>query len=120
MRIFTIFSLFVLILSDAVSAHPGTFEGTQFRGRIAYSADGNFNDEDDWAASAFTLAIFARFGVRVKLVHYDYNCILPQTDKAWEKENEKSIRGSIELFGYADSIFHDCQQINKMGAGTSG
>jgi hypothetical protein len=92
-----------------VFAHNGPFDGKNFKGRIAYSADGNFNDEDDWAASAFALAIFAEFGVKDKLVHFDYNCILPKTDKSWEKENEISIQGSIDHFGYSPSLFYDCQ-----------
>jgi hypothetical protein len=33
-------------------------EKTEFKGRIAWSTDGNFNDEDDWAASPVALAIF--------------------------------------------------------------
>jgi hypothetical protein len=36
----------------------------KFRGRIAYSADGNHNDPDDWAASPVALAIFAEAGLR--------------------------------------------------------
>ena len=99
-----------LLIPVVLSGHSGPFDGVRFRGRIAYSADGNFNDEDDWAASAFALAIFAEFGVQDKLVHFDYNCILPRTDDAWEKEHQKSVSGAIELFGYPDSIFHDCQQ----------
>jgi hypothetical protein len=99
-----------LFSSLNVSAHRGPFDGKNFKGRIAYSADGNFNDEDDWAASAFALAIFAEFGVQDKLVHFDYNCILPKTDPAWEKENEISILGSIEHFNYTPSVFHDCQR----------
>ena len=102
--------LYFLFFSLEVSAHTGPFDGKNFKGRIAYSADGNFNDEDDWAASAFALAIFAEFGVKDNLVHFDYNCILPKTDPAWEKENEKSIQGSIEHFGYSPSVFHNCQQ----------
>ena len=38
----------------------GPFDGKKFKGRIAYSADGNHNDADDWAASPTALAIFAR------------------------------------------------------------
>src|SRR5205823_4293556 len=38
-----------VIFSDATQ--PGPYVEGQFRGRIAYSADGNHNDPDDWAAS---------------------------------------------------------------------
>ncbi|KPL15558.1 MAG: hypothetical protein AMS26_07375 [Bacteroides sp. SM23_62] len=110
MQLSVIVIMFFIISPVRISGHTGPFDGKKFKGRIAYSTDGNFNDEDDWAASAFALAIFAEFGIQDKLVHFDYNCILPKTDTAWEKEHKKSILGSIELFGYADSIFHDCQQ----------
>jgi CubicO group peptidase (beta-lactamase class C family) len=40
------------------------FDGKSFKGRIAYSCDGNHNDRDDWAASPVALAIFAEAGVR--------------------------------------------------------
>lgn len=110
MRFSILATLTIIIFSAGVSAHSGPFDGKNFKGRIAYSADGNFNDEDDWAASAFALAIFAEFGVKDKLVHFDYNCILPKTDPAWENENEISIQGAIEHFDYSPSIFHDCQQ----------
>ena len=110
MRLNIVFFLILLINPGNLSACSGPFDGKEFKGRIAYSADGNFNDEDDWAASAFALAIFAEFGVRDKLVHFDYNCILPKTDTLWEKENEISIQGAIRHFGYSPSVFHDCQR----------
>jgi hypothetical protein len=44
-------TIIVHVAASGLCAHPGPFDGKQFKGRIAYSADGNFNDEDDWAAS---------------------------------------------------------------------
>jgi hypothetical protein len=90
--------------------HAGPFEGKDFRGRIAYSADGNHNDEDDWAASPVALAIFAAAGVKNRVVHFDYNSILPKTDPEWEKIHATSVLGSAERFGYRMSIFHDSQK----------
>jgi hypothetical protein len=43
-------------------AQDGPYVGGKFQGRIAYSADGNHNDPDDWAASPVALAIFAQGG----------------------------------------------------------
>ena len=86
------------------------FQDQAFRGRIAYSADGNFNDEDDWASSPMALAIFSHFGVSDRLVHFDYNCILPKSDPIWESEHKKGIMGAISHFGYDASIFYDCQK----------
>lgn len=62
------------------SAQSVPFDGKTFKGHIAWSADGNHNDEDDWAASPVALAIFAASGVKDRLVHFDYNCILTATD----------------------------------------
>lgn len=91
-------------------AHSGPFDGKKFKGRIAWSCDGNHNDEDDWAASPVALAIFAEFGVKDRLVHFDYNNILHQTNTDWEKEHEKSISGAIERYGYKRALFHDCRK----------
>ena len=79
----TNFWLFVMLGSLCIlplAADPAPFDGKTFHGRIAYSADGNHNDEDDWAASPVALAIFEAFGVKHKLVHFDYNSILPKND----------------------------------------
>jgi hypothetical protein len=91
-------------------AGPGPFDGKTFKGRIAWSCDGNHNDEDDWAASAVALAIFAEFGVKDHLVHYDYNNILPQSNPAWEKEHETSVLGAVERYGYNRAVFHDVRK----------
>ncbi|MCS7024177.1 MAG: hypothetical protein NZV14_05215 [Bryobacteraceae bacterium] len=91
-------------------APPGPYDGETFRGRIAWSCDGNHNDEDDWAASPVALAIFALAGVKDRLVHFHYNNILPNTNPAWEKEHELSISGAIERYGYSRSIFYDCRR----------
>ncbi|MEX1241643.1 MAG: hypothetical protein WEB30_18110 [Cyclobacteriaceae bacterium] len=82
----------------------------EFNGRIAWSADGNFNDEDDWAASPVALAIFAELGVKVKVVHFDYNCIIPMTNKEWAQIHETSVLGAAERYGFPKSIFHDVQK----------
>src|SRR4051812_29329688 len=93
-------------------AHADTlpYVGGRFQGRIAWSADGNHNDPDDWAASPVALAIFAECGARDRLVHFDYNCILPQTDPQWEKTHAESVLGAAERYGYNPSVFHDCRR----------
>jgi hypothetical protein len=96
--------------ASKVYPHSGPFDGEGFTGRIAYSADGNFNDEDDWAASPVALAILAQCGVKDKLVHFDYNCILPKTDPEWEKIHETSVLGAAKRYGYRASVFHDCRK----------
>lgn len=91
-------------------AENGPYEQGRFKGQIAYSADGNHNDPDDWAASPVALAIFAESGVKDRLVHFDYNCILPKTDPEWEKTHAESVLGAAERYGYDKSIFHDCRK----------
>jgi hypothetical protein len=81
-----------------------------FKGRIAYSADGNHNDADDWIASPMALAILAEAGLTDRLVHFDYNCILPQTNREWEKTHEESVLGAAQRYGFKRSMFFDCQK----------
>jgi predicted amidohydrolase len=94
----------------APAAGTGPYFGGKFRGRIAYSADGNHNDPDDWIASPMALAILAQAGLKDRLVHFDYNCILPQTDAEWEKIHAASVLGAAERYGYDKALFHDCRQ----------
>ncbi len=103
-------AIIIHLLVTNLYPHSGPFDGQTFKGRIAYSADGNYNDEDDWGASSVALAIFAECGVKDKLVHFDYNCILPKTNPKWEKIHETSVLGAAERYGYRKSIFYDCQK----------
>lgn len=86
------------------------FVDGQFRGRIAYSCDGNHNDPDDWAASPVVLGILAETGLKRHLVHFDYNCILPKTNPDFEAKHAAGILGAIEHYGYDQSVFHDCRK----------
>jgi hypothetical protein len=91
----------------------GPYENGKFKGRIAYSCDGNHNDPDDWAASPVALAIVAACGAKDRLVHFDYNCILPKTDPEWEKKHADSVLGAAERYGFDKSVFHDCRKDPK-------
>lgn len=92
----------------------------RFQGRIAYSCDGNHNDRDDWIASPVTLAILAEAGMKDRLVHFDYNCILPLTDPEWEKIHATSVLGTAERYGFDQSKFFDCRQkLNDAVANTA-
>jgi predicted amidohydrolase len=88
----------------------GPYVNGQFRGRIAYSCDGNHNDPDDWISSAVALAIFAQAGLKDRLVHCDYNCILPLNDPEWERTHADSVLGAVERYGYDRARFHDCRK----------
>lgn len=100
--------LLALVFSGAALAQP--YVDGKFRGRIAWSADGNHNDPDDWIASPMALAIFAEAGVRDRLVHFDYNCIRTGTNPAWEKIHAESVLGAAQRWGYAPSVFIDVQK----------
>ena len=101
--------LAVIVVSHTdVDARSGPFDGGVFKGRIAISTDGNYNDEDDWAASAVAIAMLDAFGVTDKVVHFDFNCILPKTDARFERENAVSVYGAAERFGISRSVVFDC------------
>src|SRR5262249_56087718 len=98
------------IVGGPSRAEGGPYDGGKFKGRIAWSADGNHNDPDDWAASPIALAIFAESGLKDRLVHFDYNCILPETNPDWEKIHAESVLGTASRYGYESSKFFDCRK----------
>jgi CubicO group peptidase (beta-lactamase class C family) len=100
------------VTSRRAAAAPaaGPYVNGTFRGRIAYSCDGNHNDPDDWAASPVGLAILAEAGLKDRLVHFDYNSILPQNDAEFERQHAASVLGAAERYGYDRARFHDCRQ----------
>ena len=102
--------ILICLPGSNIFSDTGPFDGKNFRGRIAYSADGNHNDPDDWASSPVVLALFAEFGVKEKLVHFHYNSILTNTDAEWEKTHEAGVLGAAERYGYDRRLFHDCRQ----------
>ena len=53
---------------------------------------------------------FRRGGLKDRLVHFDYNCILPKTDPEWEKIHADSVLGAAKHYGYDKSLFHDCRK----------
>lgn len=92
-----------------LQSYSGPFDGTTFKGRIAFSSDGNYNDEDDWGAFPVAIAILDAFGVTGKLVHVDYNNILAKNDPHFYREMTKSVLGSVERYNIPRSILFDCQ-----------
>jgi hypothetical protein len=102
--------LLCLTASDRHEAEARPFINGRFHGRIAYSCDGNHNDPDDWIASPVALAILAKAGLKDRLVHFDYNCILPQTNPEWEKIHAESVLGAAERYGFDKALFFDCRR----------
>lgn len=98
---------------SSLQSHPGPFDGKSFKGRIAFSSDGNYNDEDDWGAFPVAIAILDAFGVVDKLVHVDYCNILPSNDPRFYSQMSESVLGSAERYNIPRSILFDCQ--NDLG-----
>ncbi|MCG8700366.1 MAG: hypothetical protein MI922_20090, partial [Bacteroidales bacterium] len=55
-------------------------------GRIAISSDGNIHDEDDWGATAMSLAIIDAANLNSKLVHYSFSDHLGASTAEGEKQ----------------------------------
>jgi len=91
-------------------SYSGPFDGQNFKGRIAFSSDGNYNDEDDWGAFPVAIAILDAFGVTGKLAHVDYNNILAKNDPRFYKEMTESVLGSVERYNISRPILFDCQK----------
>ena len=93
-------------------AYSGPFDVGSFRGRIAYSCDGNNRDRDDLFASAVTIAVFSAFKATDKVIHFDYNSILGEDDPEYLRVHEESVRGAAKRFGLSDAvIFNDSTQL---------
>jgi hypothetical protein len=102
----------MLVFFCASNLYPnsGPFDGKNFKGRIAFSSDGNYNDEDDWGAFPVAIAILDSFGVKDKLIHVDYNNILAWNDPRFYREMNESVLGSAKRYEISRSILFDCQK----------
>ena len=98
------------LFATNLHSYSGPFNGKAFKGRIAFSSDGNYNDEDDWGAFPVAIAILDAFGVTNKLVHVDYNNILAKNDPRFYKEMTESVLGSVERYNVSRPILFDCQK----------
>jgi len=96
--------------TSGVNPHSGPFDGRNFKGRIAFSSDGNYNDEDDWGAFPVAIAMLDSFGITEKLVHVDYCNILAKNDSRFYREMVESVLGSAERYNISRSILFDCQK----------
>lgn len=83
--------------------------------RIAYSADGNLHDADDWHASVLALAMIAESGMKDRLVHFDYNNHLGGSDWKMAQTHKTNVTQAISRYGYPAWRFYD-DQSNLWGA----
>lgn len=70
-----------------------------FPGRIAWSADGNQHDTDDWLASPWALAIFRAAGMDLKVVYFGYNSHLWDEREGNNEIHESNVKGLVSLWG---------------------
>ncbi|MFC2115067.1 Ig-like domain-containing protein [Bacteroidota bacterium] len=77
--------------------------------RVAYSADGNSVDPDDWSATPIVLAVWADAGFQNRMVHFDYNSRLDISLPRKEKENYESTIGGAKRFKFDLSNFYNDQ-----------
>ena len=110
LKIAAVAAILIFIYSSNLFGHSGPFDGKNFKGRIAFSSDGNYNDEDDWGAFPVAIAILDAFGVKDKLVHVDYNNILVKNDPRFYREMSESVLGSAKRYNISPSILFDCQK----------
>ena len=75
--------------------------------RIGWSADGNNNDPDDWAASPVALAIFAAVGWHDQFTHFSYNNRLDKFHTVKKAENNESVLVGARYFGFDTKLFFD-------------
>lgn len=77
--------------------------------RIAYSADGNQHDPDDWHASPLALAMIAESGNKHRLVHFDYNNHLGNNDWQMANKHRENVMGAVQRYGFESWRFFDNQ-----------
>lgn len=113
-RAFAICFVFIILSSRGfVAAQVGEVPLWQWKGRIVISSDGNEHDNDDWAATPFSLALLASQGLQDRLVLYTYS------DHVWGSNHEfpnafgrtayenmhESVLGAKERFGFENTSF---------------
>jgi hypothetical protein len=73
--------------------------------RIAWTADGNYHDKDDWGSAPMALRLLAGARQQHRLVHFDFNSHIPQSSYTWERQMEISVMDSRPRFGYYAPVF---------------
>lgn len=66
------------------------------QGRIVISSDGNEHDEDDWAATPFSLALLASQGLQNQLKVYTFSDHIWGSNHRWPAGSNKTDIGALE------------------------
>lgn len=97
-----VLTLFFFNVLLSYAGGPDYYKG---KGRILVSSDGNFHDEDDWAASAATLMILAKAKLQNKLVAYIYNDHIWQSSEKGLAQMAESVINGGQKFGFINTNF---------------
>lgn len=98
-------------LTASILAETPLWQG---KGRIALSSDGNEHDNDDWSASALSLALLAARGLQDKVVVYTYSDHVWGSNIEWPTTKEglsasehmhESALGGKKWFGFDKGKF---------------
>jgi hypothetical protein len=81
-----------------------------FKGRLGFSVDGNYHDREEFAATTFACAIVFAAGLHSKVVHYDYNSHLGETNEWMELQMRISALGAAERFRLDKAVFYNDQK----------
>ncbi len=76
---------------------------------LAYSADGNQHDYDDWHASPMALALIARANLRSALVHFDYNNHLGDNSAAMAQGHAERVLAAAQHYDFDLDLLYDDQ-----------
>ncbi len=106
--------LLTVVISALLLSTAPAFSQVGMKHRIAWSADGNIHDKDDWGATPWSLAIAWAFGRNVAIVHYDYsNHIGGSSTAQGEKEmTESSLGGAERFLADKSKFFDDIKNLN--------
>jgi hypothetical protein len=77
--------------------------------RIAWTADGNYYDKDDWGSATMAMRLLAGAGQQYRLVHFDFNSHIPQSSSTWEGQMQTSVLDSRGRYGYYSSVFFNAK-----------
>jgi Secretion system C-terminal sorting domain len=68
-------------------------------GRIAYTADGDEHDTDDWLASPWSIALLRASGQDSKVVHFEYNNHVWSSTSGFAAIQNENVTGAFSLWG---------------------
>lgn len=82
-----------------------------FPGRIAYSADGDEHDTDDWLASPWSLALLRAAGLDHKLTFFEYNNHVWGTTGNYDEIQDRNVTGLVSRWGgFVNASFYNVEE----------